>query len=207
MIDAFESGADRRPPPRASTAEPAGDPPASTAAARARVARLDRADRADRAALACAPRLDRVDRVALAWAACRAPLALALALLALARLGAARCAELWYAPLMGAAAASLPSGGAPVAGGVVFFPLLRAAGVAPRSRVAFAACTQALGVGAFTPLNWLARGIAKQHNRKSLQFLKNDPEAQRRLRPKVPESRITPLHAAMCAVHRARAAR
>ena len=62
----------------------------------------------------------------------------------------------WYVPLMAATAASIPSSGAPVAGGIVFVPVLRAHGMAPRDAVAFSALTQLVGCGVLTPLNWLA---------------------------------------------------
>ena len=61
----------------------------------------------------------------------------------------------WYAPLMGIAACALPSAGVPVAGGIVFLPVLTLGGVCPRDAVAFSAATQMLGVGVFAPLNWL----------------------------------------------------
>lgn len=61
----------------------------------------------------------------------------------------------WYAPFMGIAACALPSAGVPVAGGIIFFPMLTHAGICPRDAVAFSAATQMLGVGVFAPLNWL----------------------------------------------------
>lgn len=61
----------------------------------------------------------------------------------------------WYAPVMGIAACALPSAGVPVAGGIVFLPMLTLGGVCPRDAVAFSAATQMLGVGVFAPLNWL----------------------------------------------------
>ena len=62
----------------------------------------------------------------------------------------------WYVPLMAACAAVIPSSGAPVAGGVVFMPVLHAHGTSPRDAVAFSALTQLVGCGVLTPLNWLA---------------------------------------------------
>lgn len=56
----------------------------------------------------------------------------------------------WYAPLMGLAS-TIPSAGAPVAGGIVFFPILMLAGFSPSQAVAYAAATQMLGVGVFVP--------------------------------------------------------
>ena len=54
--------------------------------------------------------------------------------------------RMWFAPLMGIIAASIPASGAPVAGGVVFLQLLNAVGVCPRDAVAFSAATQFFGV-------------------------------------------------------------
>jgi len=62
-----------------------------------------------------------------------------------------------YAPLCGLIACSIPSGGAPVAGGIVFLPILTIMGIEPHNAVAFTAATQMLGVGVFTPLGWLYR--------------------------------------------------
>ena len=64
--------------------------------------------------------------------------------------------DLWYVPLMGIVAAAIPAAGAPVAGGIVFFPILTLNHICPQEAVAFAAATQLVGVGVFTPLNWLA---------------------------------------------------
>jgi len=66
-------------------------------------------------------------------------------------------ASLWWTPLMGTIAAAIASGGAPVAGGIVFLPVLTHLGVCPSDAVAFTAATQMLGVGVFAPLNWLVR--------------------------------------------------
>ena len=60
-------------------------------------------------------------------------------------------------PLMGMIACAIPSGGAPVAGGVVFLPVLSLMGMEPHDGVAFAAATQMFGVGIFAPLGWMAR--------------------------------------------------
>lgn len=60
----------------------------------------------------------------------------------------------WYAPLMGLAS-TIPSAGAPVAGGIVFFPILMLAGFSPSEAVAYAAATQMLGVGVFVPGSFL----------------------------------------------------
>lgn len=66
-------------------------------------------------------------------------------------------AALWWTPLMGTIAAAIPSGGAPVAGGIVFLPVLTHLNFCPSDAVAFTAATQMLGVGVFAPLNWLVR--------------------------------------------------
>jgi hypothetical protein len=65
--------------------------------------------------------------------------------------------RLWFAPLMGVVAAAIPASGAPVAGGIVFLPVLDSFGVCPRDAVAFSAATQFFGVGIFAPLNWLIK--------------------------------------------------
>ena len=59
-------------------------------------------------------------------------------------------AKFWYGPLMGLAS-TIPSAGAPVAGGIVFFPILMLAGFSPSQAVAYAAATQMIGVGLFVP--------------------------------------------------------
>jgi len=48
----------------------------------------------------------------------------------------------------------IPSSGAPVAGGVLFVPVLVANGMAPLDAVAFTTAAQAIGVGVLTPVNW-----------------------------------------------------
>ena len=58
---------------------------------------------------------------------------------------------------MGIIACAIPSGGAPVAGGVVFLPVLSLMGMEPHDSVSFAAATQMFGVGIFAPLGWMAR--------------------------------------------------
>ena len=52
-------------------------------------------------------------------------------------------------------AASIPASGTPVAGGIIFLPVLQSFGVCPRDAVAFSAITQLFGCGVFAPLNWL----------------------------------------------------
>jgi len=64
-------------------------------------------------------------------------------------------ARLWFAPLMGLFAGVLPSSGAPIAGGIVFFPILSMSGLCGQDSVAFLSATQFLLCGVFTPLNWL----------------------------------------------------
>lgn len=61
----------------------------------------------------------------------------------------------WLTSLMGLLACCLPSGGAPVAGGIVFIPGLQMLGLKPKQCVAFCSAAQALGCGAFAPLNWV----------------------------------------------------
>lgn len=66
--------------------------------------------------------------------------------------------EAWYSSIMGIAAASLPSGGVPVAGGIVFFPVLTTFSTLETWEVVqFSAFTQVVGVGVLGPLNWLAK--------------------------------------------------
>ena len=58
-----------------------------------------------------------------------------------------------YVPLMGLCAAALPAAGAPVAGGIVFMPILTLNKICPRDAVAFAAAMQASArASARTPL-------------------------------------------------------
>jgi uncharacterized membrane protein YfcA len=63
----------------------------------------------------------------------------------------------WSTSLFGLLACCLPSGGAPIAGGIVFLPALQYLGVSPKQSVAFCSVTQALGCGVFAPLNWIAK--------------------------------------------------
>jgi hypothetical protein len=63
--------------------------------------------------------------------------------------------DAWFAPLMGIVACTIPASGAPVAGGVIFLPILESYGLCPRDAVAFTAATQMVGVGIFAPMNWL----------------------------------------------------
>lgn len=65
--------------------------------------------------------------------------------------------EAWFAPIMTLVACAIPASGAPVAGGVIFLPVLTMAGVCARDAVAFTAVAQVFGVGIFAPLNWMIR--------------------------------------------------
>ena len=65
--------------------------------------------------------------------------------------------DAWFAPLMGIVACAIPASGAPVAGGVIFLPILESYGLCPRDAVAFTAATQMAGVGIFAPMNWLLK--------------------------------------------------
>lgn len=58
---------------------------------------------------------------------------------------------------MGIVAVTIPSGGAPVAGGVVFLPVLTMKKIEAHEAVAFAAATQMVGVGIFAPMGWMSR--------------------------------------------------
>lgn len=59
--------------------------------------------------------------------------------------------------ILGLIACCFPSGGAPVAGGIIFIPSLSYLGLSAKQCVAFCAATQALGCGVFTPLNWYSK--------------------------------------------------
>lgn len=63
----------------------------------------------------------------------------------------------WPTSLLGLVACCLPSGGAPVAGGIVFIPGLTALGFSPKQCVAFVSASQAIGCGLFTPANWISK--------------------------------------------------
>lgn len=62
---------------------------------------------------------------------------------------------MWYTPLLGIVAGAIPSGGAPVAGGIIYMPILMLSGVCPRDAVAFTSVAQFAACGIFIPLNWL----------------------------------------------------
>lgn len=63
--------------------------------------------------------------------------------------------DTWYVPIMGIIGCTIPSGGAPVAGGVVFLPILTMKHIEAHEAVAFAASTQMIGVGIFAPMGWM----------------------------------------------------
>lgn len=65
--------------------------------------------------------------------------------------------DAWYVPIMGIVGCSIPSGGAPVTGGVVFLPVLTMKKIEVHSAVAFSAATQMFGVGVFAPMGWMSR--------------------------------------------------
>lgn len=65
--------------------------------------------------------------------------------------------DTWYVPIMGIIGCTIPSGGAPVAGGVVFLPILTMKHIDAHEAVAFAASTQMIGVGIFAPMGWMSR--------------------------------------------------
>jgi len=65
--------------------------------------------------------------------------------------------DTWYVPIMGIVGCTIPSGGAPVAGGVVFLPILTMKHIDAHEAVAFAASTQMIGVGIFAPMGWMSR--------------------------------------------------
>lgn len=65
--------------------------------------------------------------------------------------------DTWYVPIMGIIGCSIPSGGAPVAGGVVFLPILTMKDIEAHEAVAFSAATQMFGVGIFAPMSWMSR--------------------------------------------------
>ena len=63
----------------------------------------------------------------------------------------------WITSLLGLIACCLPSGGAPIAGGILFMPCLQMLGLSPKQAVAFCSATQMFGCGVFTPLNWYSK--------------------------------------------------
>lgn len=65
--------------------------------------------------------------------------------------------ESWYASILGIIACMIPSAGAPVAGGIIFLPVLNLQHICAADAVAFSAATQTLGVGIFAPMGWLVK--------------------------------------------------
>ena len=63
----------------------------------------------------------------------------------------------WITSLLGLIACCLPSGGAPIAVGLLFMPCLQMIGLTPKKAVAFCSATQSFGCGVFTPLNWYSK--------------------------------------------------
>jgi len=63
----------------------------------------------------------------------------------------------WYAPIMGFVACALPSSGAPIAGGIVFLPILTIRNICTHDAVAFACVVQAFGCAVFAPINWIVK--------------------------------------------------
>jgi len=51
----------------------------------------------------------------------------------------------------------IPASGQPVAGGLIFFPILDLAGLEPSEAVSFSVSAQAVGVGIFTPISWFLK--------------------------------------------------
>jgi len=89
------------------------------------------------------------------WFVARSFLLVATTALPLALYPLQQLAPLWPMPLLGLVAACIPGAGAPVAGGIIFLPMLRMMHVCPRDAVAFSTATQFIGVGVLTPLTWL----------------------------------------------------
>lgn len=91
------------------------------------------------------------------WTACTYPIFAFLCLLPLiCGYSVKDMAAAWYCPVFSIIAATLPSGGAPVAGGIVLFPALKRAGLQTKQAVAYCAAAQMIGCGVFAPLNWAA---------------------------------------------------
>jgi uncharacterized membrane protein YfcA len=88
------------------------------------------------------------------WFAAKAILLVILVILPFIFYTPAEIGSLWYTPIMGIVAASLPSGGAPIAGGIVFLPVLTLNGIHASQAVAFSAATQMIGCGVLAPMNW-----------------------------------------------------
>eukprot|EP00048_Salpingoeca_helianthica_P024741 m.34945 g.34945 ORF g.34945 m.34945 type:complete len:349 (-) comp9565_c0_seq1:276-1322(-) len=65
--------------------------------------------------------------------------------------------EAWYTPFLAIVAAAIPASGAPIAGGIIFIPVLQLDSLTVRNAIAFSSATQMLGVGVFAPASWLVR--------------------------------------------------
>eukprot|EP01038_Epipyxis_sp_PR26KG_P004545 gene4545-6416_t len=63
----------------------------------------------------------------------------------------------WVTSIFGLLACCLPSGGAPIAGGIIFIPALSILGLTPKQSVAFCSLSQAFGCGICAPMNWYAK--------------------------------------------------
>lgn len=57
-----------------------------------------------------------------------------------------------YTPFLAIVAAAIPAAGAPIAGGIIFIPVLQLDSLNLRNAVAFSSATQFLGVGIFAPV-------------------------------------------------------
>eukprot|EP00639_Heterosigma_akashiwo_P009269 CAMPEP_0194595526 /NCGR_PEP_ID=MMETSP0292-20121207/25023_1 /TAXON_ID=39354 /ORGANISM="Heterosigma akashiwo, Strain CCMP2393" /LENGTH=314 /DNA_ID=CAMNT_0039455427 /DNA_START=232 /DNA_END=1177 /DNA_ORIENTATION=- len=92
------------------------------------------------------------------WTACTYPIFAFLCLLPLiCGYSVKDMAAAWYCPVFSIIAATLPSGGAPVAGGIVLFPALKRAGLQTKQAVAYCAAAQMIGCGVFA---WCRGGAA-----------------------------------------------
>lgn len=63
----------------------------------------------------------------------------------------------WWLPSVGFVGCVLPSAGVPMAGQLIYFPMLSFAGFNPQECVAFGVAVQAVSVGIFVPMSWLVR--------------------------------------------------
>lgn len=68
-----------------------------------------------------------------------------------------RWRQFWFVPPMGFAGVMIPASGLPVGGGILFFPVLRLAGVSAKDAVVFGVGAQSAGGGVFTPASWWLR--------------------------------------------------
>ena len=57
-----------------------------------------------------------------------------------------------YTPFLAIVAAAIPASGAPIAGGIIFIPVLQLDSLTLRNAIAFSSATQMLGVGVFAPV-------------------------------------------------------